>query len=82
MPEVLRYEPHTALFAPQQGLALLQAATKEAWRLLRPGGLLLLEHGATQGAAVQNILHAQGFAGVDTRPDLAGLDRCTLGYKP
>lgn len=82
MPEVLRYEPHTALFAPQQGLALLQAATKEAWRLLRPGGVLLLEHGAAQGAAVQNILHAQGFAGVDTRPDLAGLDRCTLGYKP
>ena len=45
------------------------------------GGALLLEHGHDQGSAVQGLLRAAGFAGVSTRPDLAGLARCTGGCR-
>lgn len=81
MAEVLRFEPHTALFSPQNGLAHLDAATQAATRSLRPGGLLLLEHGDRQGEAVRGLLVRAGFAAPQTRRDLAGLERCTLGRK-
>lgn len=78
MDEVLRFEPATALFSPTGGLAHLTAVIEAARRLLRPGGLALVEHGAGQGAAVRSLMAARGFVGVETRKDLAGLERCTL----
>lgn len=82
MPEVLRYEPHTALFSPENGLSHLGACVREARRLLRPGGLVVLEHGYRQGQAVRELLVAAGFAEATTERDLAGLDRCTWGRLP
>lgn len=82
MDEVARFEPHAALFSPQQGLAHLQAVIAQAARALKAGGLLLLEHGAAQGTAVRALLgEAKVFAQVATRRDLAGLERCTLAWK-
>lgn len=81
MDEVLRFEPHSALFSPENGLAHLRAVAGLAARALRPGGLLLLEHGAAQGAAVRGLMHAAGLTSAATRQDLAGLDRCTLAWK-
>lgn len=82
MSEVVRFEPHTALFSPNHGLAHLQAAVAQAARALKAGGLLLLEHGAGQGTAVRGLLAAATvFAHVATRRDLAGLERCTLAWK-
>lgn len=82
MDEVLRHEPHSALFSPQAGLAHLRAVIGQAARVLRPGGLLLLEHGARQGAAVRQILSsARVFDGIAVRRDLAGLERCALARK-
>ncbi|MFY9185426.1 MAG: peptide chain release factor N(5)-glutamine methyltransferase, partial [Limnohabitans sp.] len=46
---------------------------------LAPGGWLLLEHGWDQAAAVQSLLQAAGFAQVQSRQDLAGIQRCTGG---
>ena len=40
MDEVLRFEPHSALFSPEAGLAHLRAVIAQAARLHRPGGLL------------------------------------------
>lgn len=82
MDEVLRFEPASALFSPAGGLAHLTAVCEAARRLLRPGGLLIMEHGAGQGAAVRGLLVRQGFTGIETRLDLAGLERCTLGRHP
>lgn len=79
MDEVLRFEPAEALFSPREGLAHLAAVCEAGRRLLRPGGLVLVEHGAGQGGAVRRLLTARGFEAVETRRDLAGLDRCTLG---
>ena len=46
---------------------------------LLPGAWLLLEHGHDQGPAVRALLLAAGFRQVQTRCDLAGLERCTCG---
>ena len=81
MPEVLRYEPHTALFSPENGLSHLAACAREAQRLLRPDGLVALEHGFRQGQAVRDILVASGFVRPATECDLAGRERCTWAQK-
>ena len=82
MDEVLRFEPADALFSAQGGLAHLAAVCRGALRLLRPGGLLIMEHGAGQGAAVRGLMARAALAGVETRRDLAGHERCTLAYFP
>lgn len=78
----LAYEPRQALVAPQNGLADLAAIAAGAPARLVAGGLLLLEHGAEQGAAVRALFAAAGFAHIETRRDLGGRERATLGHKP
>jgi release factor glutamine methyltransferase len=43
---------------------------------------LLLEHGHDQSQAVQALLRQAGFDQVQSRPDLAGISRCTGGLWP
>ena len=81
MDEVLRFEPHTALFSEQQGLAHLAACVATAAHLLRPGGHVVLEHGYRQGQAVRGLLADAGFAQAATECDLAGHERCTWAQK-
>ncbi len=71
----LRYEPQIALVAGPDGLAAIRHLVYQAPAYLRPGGWLLLEHGATQGAACRALLQQRGFSDIHTWPDLAGLDR-------
>ncbi len=73
----LRHEPITALTAGVDGYAALKQLVDQAPRALRAGGWLLLEHGATQAAGVRALLAARGFADIETRRDLAGLERAT-----
>jgi release factor glutamine methyltransferase len=75
----LRYEPRRALTAGPDGLADLRRIAADARACLKPGGALLMEHGAEQGSAVREILQQLGYAGVETRRDLNGLERATLG---
>jgi release factor glutamine methyltransferase len=77
----LRFEPRSALASGKDGLAAIRRIALEAAVCLRPGGLLALEHGFDQGAAARAILARAGFRDVATRPDLAGLERITLGYR-
>jgi len=49
---------------------------------LQPGGWLLLEHGHDQGAAVRRLFRERGFQAVETRRDLAGVERVSLGRLP
>jgi release factor glutamine methyltransferase len=78
----LRYEPTEALVGGPDGLAALRAIVRAAPAHLRPGGWLLLEHGATQAEAVTGLLRSAGFTDVETRQDLAGHPRCTGGRWP
>ena len=51
-PEVGEYDPPAALWSGADGLNAIRAVERTARRLLRPGGLVAVEHGAQQGAAV------------------------------
>ncbi|HEY2036135.1 MAG TPA: peptide chain release factor N(5)-glutamine methyltransferase [Steroidobacteraceae bacterium] len=80
-PELMR-EPRLALVADEDGLAALHRIIQDAPQHLEPGGWLLLEHGATQAAAVAGALVARGFAQVRSHRDLAGRERMTEGKWP
>jgi release factor glutamine methyltransferase len=75
----LRHEPRTALTPEGDGMASLATLIDGAAACLRPGGWLLLEHGASQGEAVRARLVARGFTSVTSHRDLAGHERVTEG---
>lgn len=76
---LLAHEPRAALAAGPQGLDALKVICTGAAGRLRAGGLLVVEHGAGQGAAVRALCTGAGLAGVATLRDLAGHERATRG---
>ena len=78
----LGHEPQSALVAATDGYADLFRIAADARRHLKPGGLLLLEHGAEQAARLQQELAALGYASIATHRDLAGLERVTAAIWP
>ena len=77
----LRFEPHSALVAADDGLADIRTLCSQAPQCLKPGGWLLLEHGWTQGPTVAAILQSSGLETVRTLKDLNGNDRVSLGRR-
>ncbi len=77
----LRYEPISALTAPQRGLADIQCIISQAQTVLKPHGWLLLEHGYDQGQAVRDLLSGSPWPEVQTRRDLGGNERITMAKK-
>ena len=79
---VRKYEPSSALFADEEGLALLKNWSKTYAPYLKEHSLMLMEMGMTQAAAMQS--HFQDlkiFDQVRVIKDLAGLDRVIYGVK-
>jgi release factor glutamine methyltransferase len=74
-PEITEYEPPGALFAGRDGLDLVRRLVGEAAAC----DLLALEIAPAQAAAVSELVRSVGFARVEVRPDLAGLDRVVIG---
>lgn len=78
-PEIERYEPLVALDGGLDGLDFYRRLVSGAPRFLKPGGWLLLEHGADQGPAVRALLAGNPlYLDPETRADLAGHPRVTL----
>ena len=75
----LTCEPLHALVAGKDGLDDLRQIIKQAPGSLTTGGWLLLEHGYDQAGQVRELLIQRGFAQVQSRPDLAGIERCSGG---
>lgn len=75
----LRFEPPHALTDFADGLSHIREITAQSVGFLKENGWLMFEHGYNQGAAVREILSQHGFVQVQTLPDLAGLDRVSLG---
>ncbi|WP_375389060.1 peptide chain release factor N(5)-glutamine methyltransferase [uncultured Amnibacterium sp.] len=75
-PEVQRFDPPAALYGGPDGLDPMRAVVRTALRLLQPGGLLAVEHGELQGAAVRALL-GDPWLDAATHPDLTGRDRVT-----
>jgi release factor glutamine methyltransferase len=78
----LAREPRLALAAGPLGLDALEAIVAGAAERLSPGGRLILEHGAGQGAAVRGLLAGAGFGAIATFRDLARHERVTEGVRP
>lgn len=73
-------EPISALSAPNHGLADIEYIVQQAPKYLLKGGLLAIEHGFEQGAAVRQLFTDNGFESVSTVQDFGGNDRVTLGH--
>ena len=78
----VRFEPASALVAGADGLDDIRQIIQDAPQHLLPGGWLLLEHGFDQAAAVRELLTRQGFKLVESRRDLGGHERISLGQWP
>ena len=65
-----------------EGLEHLIAVANEAATALKPGGLLLMEHGCTQGPALKVLLERHRWENVSVIKDLAGLDRLVRATRP
>jgi release factor glutamine methyltransferase len=83
-PEVGEYDPAAALWSGQDGLDAIRVIERVARRLLRPGGLVAVEHGAPQGAAVYWLFTEEhGWRDTRNHQDLAGRDRfVTARWQP
>jgi release factor glutamine methyltransferase len=77
--DVVDWEPHSALFSDDNGLADIRAVLEGAQHWLRAGGSLLFEIGYRQATAVTEGMAAAGFVEVVTNRDLAGRDRFVAG---
>jgi len=77
----VRFEPRSALIADNKGLADIELIIQQSWDYLCEQGWLLLEHGYDQGQVVRDLLGARGFMQVETRRDLGGNERVSLGRK-
>lgn len=83
-PEVRDHDPEMALYGGgSDGLAIPLAVADRAADLLRPGGVLLMEHADTQGSALRAALAARrAWEQVSDHPDLAGLPRVVRAVRP
>ena len=75
----LRFEPRSALASGEDGLDAIRVIISKATEHLKPEGYLLLEHGYNQGSAVRKLMHAASLNEIETRTDLAGHERVTMG---
>ena len=75
----LRFEPRGALTDETDGLQAIRQIVQEAPEWLKPGGVLWLEHGWDQAASVRALLEQSGFQDVQSRKDLAQIERISGG---
>lgn len=80
-PEVAKAEPRHALDGGSDGLAFYRKLAFGAHERLISRGIIALEIGYDQGAAVSRLLEGAGFSNVGVHKDLAGLDRVVTGVK-
>ncbi|EGM77127.1 protein-(glutamine-N5) methyltransferase, release factor-specific [Rheinheimera sp. A13L] len=78
----VRFEPDSALIAPEQGLADIRHICTQAPQFLTPSGWLWLEHGYQQSDVVQQILTAAGFTSVQSVKDYGDQWRISGGQLP
>jgi len=81
-PEVRLFDPALALYGGEDGLDIVRVLSSRARDLLRPGGLLVIEHGELQGEAIREILTADGWRAPATHRDLTLRDRATTALRP
>jgi release factor glutamine methyltransferase len=81
-PEVRDHDPALALYGGgDDGLSTARGVVAAALRLLKPGGLFVMEHGDRQGPATRALVSNPSWQEVATLRDLAGRDRALIARK-
>jgi release factor glutamine methyltransferase len=78
--DVANFEPAIALFGGRDGLELPKRFIIAATRLLKPGGLMAIEHTETQGESIAKLLNAD-FNQIALHQDLSGRPRWTSAIR-
>lgn len=81
-PAVRDHDPHDSLLAGGDGLDVVRLVVGRAWKLLRPGGILVVEHSDRQGVTAPDVLRGRGFVEVADHRDAEGRDRFATGRRP
>jgi len=81
-PEVREHDPSLALFAGEDGLDVVRVVVQRAKALLKPGGLVVVEHSDRQGESAPALLREQGWIAVADHRDLTDRPRFVTGRKP
>jgi release factor glutamine methyltransferase len=79
--ERLQHEPVSALAAGEDGLAAIRVIAAQCGAILRPAGVLYLEHGAEQRDDVAAILQQADWTDIRCIKDLAGKPRVTTATR-
>ena len=74
------FEPREALVSGEAGLSDLSAIIQESRNYLKSDGFLLVEHGADQQEAVQDLMEKSGFCRIECFLDLSCCPRVTVGW--
>lgn len=74
-PEVALHEPHSALFAKEDGMEFYRRLAEESPGRIRSGGRLVIELGDFMLGPAQLLFEGYGWEVVDFRKDLAGMPR-------
>ncbi|NQW75112.1 MAG: peptide chain release factor N(5)-glutamine methyltransferase [Candidatus Planktophila sp.] len=78
--DVIGFEPHAALFGGPSGMELPRIFIKAAARLLKPAGVLVIEHTENQAAAIAGEL-ASDFLSITLHDDLVARPRWTSAVR-
>ena len=79
-PEIREYEPREALVAGPTGLEAIDALLGELALAAEPPRAVALEVGEGQAPTVAELVRRAGFERVETRRDLAGIERVVAGW--
>lgn len=74
----VRFEPMSALVAPDNGMADIKVIIEQARQYLAPNGYLLIEHGYQQALLLQEFFAQMAYSNILTIKDMAGCDRVTM----
>lgn len=79
---VTRYEPHTALFVPDDDpLLFYRTIARFGVKFLSAGGALYFETHENFGGDVARMLESMGYSDVELRKDMNGRDRMVRGRR-
>jgi len=81
-PEVRDHEPSLALWSGDDGLDAVRVVATAAMRLLRPGGIVAVEHAEAQAGSAPAVFLDAGFDQVRDHPDLNRRPRFTTARRP
>jgi hypothetical protein len=82
-------DPHLSELSNEPAQALVSLGgnksffdiSNQAMIALKPGGIIIYEHGCSQQNEVVGVLKESGFSNIQTIKDFQGLDRIVYGYK-